>query len=249
MTGPAPDRPAGHGRLLAGVVWVVLLLGLWLWGRGITDGSGAGSAPTTGDVAAVGRPLGVALPPPHDPIRGAVPRRVEIPSIGVDAPVIARGLDKDGAIEPPPFDRPQTVGWYGDGIRPGANGPALLVGHVDTETRPAVFYGLSATRPGAEVEVTRADGTVAEFTVDDVQVFTRARFDAAKAYGPREDGRAELRLITCGGTYDRASRSYEANVVVSAYLTGERPAGKPDEKPGGKPDGKPGGRPGGNDAG
>lgn len=221
----APDSTAGHGRLLAGVAWAVLLLGLWLWGRGITDGSGASSAPTTGDIAAVGRPLGVPLPPPHDPIEGAVPKRVEIPSIGIEAPVVARGLDKDGAIEPPSFDTPQTVGWYGDGTEPGAKGPALLVGHVDTETRPAVFYGLSAARPGAEVDITRADGTVAEFTVDDVQVFTRARFDADKAYGPRKDGRAELRLITCGGTFDRKTHSYDANVVVSAYLTGEKPAG------------------------
>ncbi|MFE2931562.1 class F sortase [Streptomyces sp. NPDC059278] len=221
----APDSTAGHGRLLAGVTWAVLLLGLWLWGRGITDGSGASSAPTTGDIAAVGRPLGVPLPPPHDPIEGAVPKRVEIPSIGIEAPVVARGLDKDGAIEPPSFDTPQTVGWYGDGTEPGAKGPALLVGHVDTETRPAVFYGLSAARPGAEVDIIRADGTVAEFTVDDVQVFTRARFDADKAYGPRKDGRAELRLITCGGTFDRKTHSYDANVVVSAYLTGEKPTG------------------------
>ncbi|MFD5499462.1 class F sortase [Streptomyces sp. NPDC127061] len=221
----APDSTAGHGRLLAGVTWAVLLLGLWLWGRGITDGSGASSAPTTGDIAAVGRPLGVPLPPPHDPIEGAVPKRVEIPSIGIEAPVVARGLDKDGAIEPPSFDTPQTVGWYGEGTEPGAKGPALLVGHVDTETRPAVFYGLSAARPGAKIDITRADGTVAEFTVDDVQVFTRARFDADKAYGPRKDGRAELRLITCGGTFDRKTHSYDANVVVSAYLTGDKPAG------------------------
>ncbi|MEU9621704.1 MULTISPECIES: class F sortase [unclassified Streptomyces] len=221
----AGDRPEGHGRLLTGVTWAVLLTGLWLWGRDITDGSGASSAPTTGDIAAVGRPLGVPLPPPHDPIEGAMPKRVEIPSIGVEAPVVARGLDEDGAIEPPPFDTPQTVGWYGNGTEPGAKGPALFVGHVDTETKPAVFYGLSAARPGAKVEVTRADGTVAEFTVDDVQVFTRERFNADKAYGPRKNGRAELRLITCGGTYDRASHSYDANVVVSAYLTGERSGG------------------------
>ncbi|MFF2962212.1 class F sortase [Streptomyces sp. NPDC057963] len=221
----ARDRPEGHGRLLTGVAWAVLLTGLWLWGRDITDGSGASSAPTTGDIAAVGRPLGVPLPPPHDPIEGAMPERVEIPSIGVEAPVVARGLDEDGAIEPPPFDTPQTVGWYGNGTEPGAKGPALFVGHVDTETKPAVFYGLSAARPGAKVEVTRADGTVAEFTVDDVQVFTRERFNADKAYGPHKNGRAELRLITCGGTYDRASHSYDANVVVSAYLTGERSGG------------------------
>ncbi|MFD6427086.1 class F sortase [Streptomyces sp. NPDC060198] len=217
----APARPAGTGRLLTGVAWAVLLLGLWLWGRDATAGPGGSSAPTTGDVAAVGRPLGMPLPPAHDPLDASPPRGIAIPSVGVDAPVVGRGLDGDGAVDPPPFATPGAVGWYDGGAEPGTAGAAIMVGHVDTETEPAVFYGLSATRPGAEILVTRADGTVAEFTVDDVQVVTRERFDAQKAYGPRQDGRAELRLITCGGTYDRAARTYSANVVVSAYLTGE----------------------------
>ncbi|MEU9362674.1 class F sortase [Streptomyces sp. NPDC051784] len=214
----AADRPAGTGRLLTGVTWAVLLLGLWLWGRAATAGN---SAPTTGDVAAVGRPLGVPLPPAHEPLDGAAPQRVEIPSIGIKATVVRRGLDAEGAIEPPPFATPKAVGWYADGTEPGAEGAALFVGHVDTESEPAVFYGLSAARPGEKVRVSRTDGKIAEFTIDDVQVFTRERFDAQKAYGQRHDGRAELRLITCGGTYDRASHAYTANVVVSAYLTAE----------------------------
>lgn len=218
------DRPAGPGpgtgRLVTGVVWAVLLIGLWLWGREITEGPGGTSAPTTGDVAAVGRPVGVDLPPAHDPLKAAAPHRVEIPSIGITAPVVPRGLDATGAVDPPPYETPDTVGWYGGGAQPGAAGAALMVGHVDTEKKPAVFYGLSAARPGEKVRVTRTDGSVAEFTIDDVQVFDRGRFDARKVYGPREDGRAELRLITCGGTYDRETRTYSANVVVSAYLTG-----------------------------
>ncbi|MFB8024291.1 MULTISPECIES: class F sortase [unclassified Streptomyces] len=215
----ATDRPAGTGRLLTGVAWAVLLLGLWLWGRAATAGN---SAPTTGDVAAVGRPLGVPLPPAHDPLDGASPQRVEIPSVGIDATVVRRGLDGEGAIEPPPFETPKAVGWYAAGTEPGTEGAALFVGHVDTETKPAVFYGLSAARPGEKVRVSRSDGKTAEFTIDDVQVFTRERFDAQKAYGPRKDGRAELRLITCGGTYDHTSHAYTANVVVSAYLTAEK---------------------------
>jgi sortase (surface protein transpeptidase) len=217
----APDRPAGTGRLLTGVAWAVLLLGLWLWGRAATAGN---SAPTTGDVAAVGRPLGVPLPPAHDPLGGAAPQRVELPAAGIDATVVRRGLDDEGAIEPPPFGTPGAVGWYAEGTEPGTEGAAIFVGHVDTETEPAAFYGLSAARPGEKVRVSRSDGKVAEFTIDDVQVFTRERFDAQKAYGPREDGRAELRLITCGGTYDRKSHAYTANVVVSAYLTAEKSA-------------------------
>ncbi|MBC2904992.1 class F sortase [Streptomyces cupreus] len=213
-------RPALSGRLLTGMAWAVLLLGLWLWGRDVTDVRDGTSAPTTGDMAAVGRPPDVELPPPASPLGEASPQRIDIPGLGIQAPVVASGLDPQGAVDAPPFDRPGVVGWYAAGAAPGAKGAALMVGHVDTETRPAVFYKISALKPGATVRVIRDDGRVAEFTVDDVQVVTRDRFDARQAYGPREPGRAELRLITCGGAFDRASRSYTANVVVSAYLTG-----------------------------
>ncbi|MER7836845.1 class F sortase [Streptomyces sp. NPDC096040] len=214
------ERSAGTGRLLTGVAWAILLLGLWLWGRGVTEVPDGISGPTTGDVAAVGRPAGAELPPPAKPLGSATPERIDIPELGVQAPVVARGLDGQGGIDPPPFDQPGVVGWYGSGTRPGAAGTALLVGHVDTETRPAVFYKISALRPGETIRVVRADGTVAEFTIDDVRVLPRDHFDAQAAYGTRESGRAELRLITCGGTFDRTTHSYTANVVVSAYLTG-----------------------------
>ncbi|WP_309093922.1 class F sortase [Streptomyces sp.] len=211
---------AGTGRLLAGMAWVVLLLGLWLWGREVTDVRHGISAPTTGDMAAAGRPPDVKLPPAHQPLTDALPQRVDIPGLGVQAPVVARGLDARGALDPPPYDQPGVVGWYAGGAAPGAPGTALLVGHVDTDTRPAVFYKVSAMRPGQTIRVIRADAKVAEFTVESVQVLTRDRFDAHQAYGPRESGRAELRLVTCGGSFDRTARSYTANVVVSAYLTG-----------------------------
>ncbi|MFF8730300.1 class F sortase [Streptomyces sp. NPDC015171] len=210
-------RATGTGRLVPVLAWALLLLGLWLWGRGVTDTGTDADGPAAGDVLAVG-PAG--LPRPAHPLGDAVPQRVDIPALGVQAPVTARGLDAQGAIDPPPYDQPGVVGWYGAGTRPGAAGAALLVGHVDTETRPAVFYKLSTLKPGQTVRVVRADAKVAEFTVDDVRVLPRDDFDARLAYGPRTPGRAELRLITCGGTFDRASRSYTANVVVSAYLTG-----------------------------
>ncbi|MFJ3665972.1 class F sortase [Streptomyces sp. NPDC090106] len=207
-------------RFITGVAWAVLLLGLWLWGQR-SGGLRLGIAsPTTGDIAAVGRPPEVRLPPALHPMGGALPQRVDLPELGIQAPVVARGLDDHGAVDPPPYDRPGDVGWYAGGVRPGAAGTAVLVGHVDTETRPAVFYKLSAVKPGGTVRVIRDDGKVAEFTVDDVQVLGRDDFDARQAYGPRQQGRAELRLITCGGDFDRASGSYTANVVVSAYLTG-----------------------------
>ncbi|MFJ6939066.1 class F sortase [Streptomyces sp. NPDC101132] len=207
------DRPASGSRLLTGAAWAVLVLGLWLWGReitGVPPGPGPGTA---------GSMIVLGLPAPHAPLAGALPQRVDVPSIGIQAPVVPRGLDSDGGIDPPPYDQPGTVGWYRSGTQPGAPGAALLVGHVDTRSKPAVFYGLSSARQGDKVRIVRADGVVAEFTVEDVQVYERDRFDAHKVYGPRVRGRAELRLVTCGGTYDRVAKQYTANVVVSAYLT------------------------------
>ncbi|WP_405671994.1 class F sortase [Streptomyces sp. NBC_01530] len=215
------ERSSGSARLLMGTAWAVLLLGLWLWGRQVTDIRQGTAAPAgAGDLASVGRPPDAELPPAARPLGHALPQRIDIPDLGVQAPVVARGLDRQGAIDPPPYDQAGVVGWYAAGARPGAAGAALMVGHVDTETRPAVFYRLSTIRPGENVRVVRDDGKVAEFTVDDVRVQERDRFDARQAYGQHRPGRSELRLITCGGTFDRVSHSYTANVIVSAYLTG-----------------------------
>lgn len=216
----AGRRPTGMGRLTTGVVWAVLVSGLWMWGREVTDARDGVSAPTTGDVAAVGRPAGAQLPPPASPLKPARPQRLDIPSLDVQAPVVARGLDRDGAIEPPPLDQAAVVAWYGGGARPGAAGVALFVGHADTETRPAVFHGIGSLRAGDTVRVARDDGTVVRFTVEDVEVVPRDGFDAERAYGVRKPGRAELRLVTCAGTYDEEARGYTANVIVSAYLSG-----------------------------
>lgn len=214
MTASDEPRSSGGAKLLTFAAWSVLVLGLWLWGREITGVP----APVTGQG---GGPVGLGLPAAHAPLSGALPARVDVPSIGVQASVIPRGLDADGAIEPPPDDHPGMVGWWGGGAQPGAAGTALLVGHVDTASKPAVFYGLSSAQKGDKVRVVRVDGTIAEFTIEDVRVYERDGFDPHKAYGPRVKGRAELRLVTCGGTYDKKAKEYTANVVVSAYLTGE----------------------------
>ncbi|MGW7430094.1 class F sortase [Streptomyces sp. NPDC054861] len=216
-------RPAGTGRALTGAGWAVLLLALCLWDGGGAEGPGDDPAPAHGDIAAIGRTLDAPLPPAHGPLPSATPRRLDVPSLGVTAPVVPRGLDRTGAVDPPPYESAGSVGWFEGGTRPGARGPALFVGHVDTASRPAVFYGLSSARPGAKVRVARSDGSVAEFTVDDVRVVPRDGFDPHQVYGPRVPGRAELRLITCGGTFDPTVGTYTANVVVSAYLTGATP--------------------------
>ncbi|MFI9718096.1 class F sortase [Streptomyces sp. NPDC052396] len=212
-------RTGGPGRLLTGAAWAILLLALWLWGREATEGPGT-MAPATGDMAAAGRPPARALPPPLPPLPGARPESLAIRGLGLRAPVEGHGLTPQGAVEPPPYQRPGAVAWYRDGTRPGSRGTALLVGHVDTESAPAVFYDLGSLKRGDTVSVGRDDGSTADFTVEEVAVVAKEGFDPVRVYGPRDPARAELRLITCGGEYDRAHRTYRANVVVSAYLTG-----------------------------
>ncbi|MGP4114353.1 class F sortase [Streptomyces sp. 4N509B] len=215
------------GRLVSWVTWTVLLLGLWAWGVHLTSGqppggaddvrgAGVGAGVGGGEVTGEGATAALAKPLAGD----AAPERLTIPAIGVRAEVMARGIDANGGVEPPPFDAPQAVGWYADGPTPGASGAAVLVGHVDTATEPAVFYDLGSLEPGDTVHVTRSDGSEATFAVDEVELIDHADFDATYVYGPREQGAAELRLITCGGDYDQARDAYSANVVVSAHLTG-----------------------------
>ena len=156
----------------------------------------------------------------HAPLARSTPMQLAVPSIGLDAPLLGLGMDSRGAPELPPFSQPRTAGWLRDSVTPGEAGTAVLVGHVDTRTGPAVMWNLSAVRPGALVEVSRLDGTTALFTVDRLKTYSKAGFPAALVYGPTPD--AELRIITCGGGFDRARQEYTGNVVLFAHLSGVR---------------------------
>jgi sortase (surface protein transpeptidase) len=150
----------------------------------------------------------------------AHPVRLSIPSIGVDAPFTGLGLSPDGVLNAPPPDNTNLVGWWQGGTVPGNKGPAIVLGHVDTKTAPAVFWGLSSLGKGATVDIDRDDKVTATFTVDSVEVFAKDAFPDDRVYGKTQD--AQLRLITCGGAYDRQQHDYTANVVVFAHLTGLR---------------------------
>lgn len=144
----------------------------------------------------------------------AAPVRVQMPSIGVDSPLVELGVDGDGVLVPP-ADFAQA-GWYEGGPAPGDVGPAVIAGHVDSRSGPAVFFRLDELVVGDEVLVERTDGTTVRFTVSGSERYPKDAFPTEDVYGPTP--RAELRLITCGGEFDRDRRSYRDNVVVTAVL-------------------------------
>lgn len=147
----------------------------------------------------------------------SAPVRIKIPSIDVDVPLTALERDEEGGLNPPPPDDAKLAGWDAAGIMPGSTGTAVIAGHVDTRKGPAAFYGLGALKKGAKIKVPRKDGLTAHFVVDGVEEYEKDDFPSKKVYGQR--ARPELRLITCGGSFNKTD-GYSGNVVVFAHLTG-----------------------------
>lgn len=148
-------------------------------------------------------------------LHGSAPVGLDIPRIGVHSrDIVGLGYQEDGSIEVP--RNPASPGWFTPGPSPGQYGPAVIAGHVDSSTGPAVFYRLGELRAGDRITVAREDGTAATFTVDRVKAVEKDAFPTREVYGATN--RAELRLITCSGEYDQQD-GYLGNTIVFAHLT------------------------------
>lgn len=206
--------PRVGNTVIAAVTAAALCCGAWLLHSGAA--THAPPQPSAAQAHSGGRQTpqrsAPALPP-------SPPDRVRIPAIHVDAPLTGLALTRTGSLDVPPAEKTNLAGWYEAGTTPGETGTAIVAGHVDNADGPAVFYDLGALRKGSTVEVDRRDGSVAVFTVDAVEVYRARDFPDAKVYGPAN--RPELRVITCGGGYSKAT-GYQGNVVVFAHLTGSR---------------------------
>lgn len=200
-----------------GVMALVLLTGLAL----IRNGSGefdvgppqpasAAAADAAPDAAGRGAPAPLAFSPAE---------RVRIKGIQVDAPIMPVGLDTDGWVDAPPPEDPNLAGWFTGAVSPGEKGTAVVVGHVDNQQGPAVFYGLGSLKKGNHVEVRRKDKKTAIFQIYGIEVFEKENFPGKRVYG--NSGTPELRVITCGGGFSKQA-GYDGNVVVFARLIAVR---------------------------
>ena len=209
-----------HARLLSAAVLSAGLLaaGAGTVGLVMAHVSSAPSARLAARPSPVAVPSGRTLLPVSLSAVAPAPKPVwlTIPALGVKAPIVTLGLNRNGTLQVP--SSTTVVGWYTNSPRPGATGSAVIAGHVDSRSGPGVFFWLRTMRRGERIYVQRADGTLAVFTVTAVRTYAKARFPTATVYGPVPD--AELRLITCGGTFDYARGSYLSNVVVYARLSG-----------------------------
>jgi LPXTG-site transpeptidase (sortase) family protein len=142
------------------------------------------------------------------------PARVVVSRLGISAAMQPLHLGPAGELVPPSYG---SAGWYANGPEPGEAGRAVIAGHVDSTSGPDVFANLRSARPGDRITVELVDGTEQHFTVDDIGLYEKSAFPTDQVYGTSTE--PELRLITCGGTYDRSRGGYQSNVVVFAHHT------------------------------
>lgn len=172
---------------------------------GPTAGSGSVHAAATAPPPPSGDGASTPLPP-------SPPARLWIPAIGVSSELVRLGLQPDGSLQvPSDFG---VAGWWVGGASPGEKGPAVIVGHVDSGAGPAVFYRLRQLRPGDVVWVGREDRADVRFVVQRIERVPKASFPTRAVYGPQAG--AALRLVTCGGAFDRSTGHYVDNVIVFA---------------------------------
>ena len=212
---PRPGRARGGRRLAAPSALPALLTAALL----ISGCAGGPSKPLA--APATSPPPAEAAPGPHEPDpepvvpRGAQPEAVVIPAIGVSSPLVPLGLQPDKRMEVP--EDYALAGWYTGGPRPGDNGPAVIAGHVDSKRGPAVFYRLGELSKGDPIVVRYPGRAEARFRVERTERHPKRAFPTARVYG--DTAGPALRLVTCGGGFDRASGHYRDNVIVFAVAT------------------------------
>lgn len=161
-------------------------------------------------------PVPILPPSPTAQAPGPKPTRLQIPAIAVDTPLVPLGLHANGSMEVPADAA--LAGWYDLGPRPGQPGPAVLAGHVDSRQGPGVFFRLRELRAGDLVMVSREDGSRLGFRVTAVEQHDKDALPVERIWAETEQ--PLLRLITCGGTFDRSVRHYTDNIVVFAEPAG-----------------------------
>ncbi|MGW4487158.1 class F sortase [Amycolatopsis sp. NPDC004368] len=176
--------------------------------------AGCGSSPAPAPAAAA-KPVPSSVPVTK-PFKGLRPTAVSIPKIGAQSSLVSVAVNLEGKISVPSVKTPMQAAWYRLSPVPGEVGPAVVLGHVDGDKKPGIFFKLKDLVPGDEVDIDRSDGKKVKFTVDRVTRVPKDQFPQEAVYG--NSTKPELRLITCGGVFDHAEHSYEDNIVVYANL-------------------------------
>jgi LPXTG-site transpeptidase (sortase) family protein len=139
------------------------------------------------------------------------PRSIQLPAIGASGLIQKMGIDQHNAIAVP--GNVSVAGWYALGAKPGDTGVSLIDGHVQGKYSPGIFKKLKDLKPGDQLSVIYGDNSVRTFQV--VRLTAYSPEDTAKHMLEPTDGiKAQLNLITCDGTYNKATHEYDKRILV-----------------------------------
>ncbi|MFI9384418.1 class F sortase [Kutzneria sp. NPDC052558] len=228
---PRPGRDGGPPNrrtayIVAGSLAVVVALTAFAFGiihsgspqnTALTSTVAGGTSSQPTNVAPSSSAQQAPVPPADNGTRPSLPVRVDVDAINAHSSLVQLGLNADKTVEVPPVSQPLQAGWYKFGARPGELGRAVILGHVDGGGQLGVFNKLRDLKPGDVAKVTEQSGQVLSFVVRQVQQVPKNQFPTQAVYGP--SNQRELRLITCGGAFDKSSGNYVDNIIVSAVLS------------------------------
>lgn len=147
----------------------------------------------------------------QEKVRPALPARLTIPAIGVDAAIESVGITPDGAMDIP--QNIENVAWFSLGSRPGEKGSAVLAGHYGyKDDRLAVFDNLYKLRKGDKIYTQDEKGIIVTYVVRETRRYD-PKADAFAVFGPGDD-KMHLNLITCEGDWSTSGKSYSTRLVV-----------------------------------
>jgi LPXTG-site transpeptidase (sortase) family protein len=196
----------------------LVLMGL-VWTGRISNGySGPGTVTGFGNVLSSATPADTPAVPPTAiaPLTTAPLARMTIPAVGIDAPVVVKGIDANGQMEAP--DNAWDVVWYDFTSRPGEGSNAVFSGHVDyINVGPAVFWPLKDLKPGDRIQVRYEDNVTLEYAVTAVNTFDADTAPVDEIVGPT--AKDSVTLITCAGTFNTQTRQYDKRLIVRGELT------------------------------
>jgi sortase (surface protein transpeptidase) len=209
-------RPVSRRGAVAVLLSGLLAIGTGACGIVIASHSGHAAVLPVGKPKFIPVPRGdrAPVPKPSDGEQVARPASLIIPSIGVKTKLIRLGVTSSGALQVPASTA--VAGWYTFSPRPGAIGSSIIAGHIDSYLGPGIFFRLRQMKAGERVYVRRTNGSLAVFRVTAKHMYLKSDFPTSDVYGPTPT--AQLRLITCGGTFDSATGHYLSNVIVFATL-------------------------------
>jgi LPXTG-site transpeptidase (sortase) family protein len=147
------------------------------------------------------------------PIPVFAPAKLEIPSIGLEAPIVPVGVEPDGTMAAP--KSAGDVGWWA-GRKPG-EGNVLLDGHHDWNGRLGSFYRLPELKEGDKIIVHGSDKKkVLTYKLVWIKNYDR-NIDATDLLG-NKSGKQIATLITCAGAFDVAAGTRRERAVARAEL-------------------------------